>query len=425
MTDHQVALLLLDLALIVALAAVGGFVARRLRQPAVVGEIVAGIAIGPTLFGGVLAQNLFPADIRPFLNTLANVGLALFMFLVGMGIEHTTSRGTRRHTAAVSIGASALPFGLGVALAIWLLGHHEPANRTGFVLFIGVTLSITAFPVLARIVAERNLSRTAVGTIALSAAAICDIAAWTALALVQAITGQNYQAHWQTLLLIPFVAAMFGIVRPVLKRFLTRNQTDGTLSATTVTVIFIGTLSAAAATQLMGLHLVFGAFLFGLIMPRPDGTALRETITRPIEFATRLLLPVYFVITGLNVDLSRLGATGLLDLCLIMALAIVGKCAGAYASARLSGLSSHQSAVLATLMNTRGLTELIALGVGLQIGLLDQQLYGAMVLMAVITTAMAGPLLTYLTHRSIRSGIDAFGNLTPPTTRQPPSARSR
>jgi len=407
MTDHQVAMLLVDLALIIALAGAAGFIARKLGQPAVIGEIVAGIAVGPTLFSGALTRTLFPSDIRPFLSALANLGLALFMFLVGMGIEHTGARGTRRATATVAIGSAALPFGLGAALAVYLAGHHQPTSHTGFVLFIGVTLSITAFPVLARIIAERNLTRTTVGTIALSAAAVCDVVAWTMLAFVQALSAQNFQAHWQTLLLIPFVAVMFGVVRPLLKRLLTGS----TPPAATVTVIFIGTLAAAAATQLMGLHLVFGAFLFGLIMPKTQAGDVRETITRPIEFATKLLLPVYFVITGFNVDLSRLGFTGITDLCLIVVLAILGKCAGAYAGARAGGMPTEQSAVIATLMNTRGLTELIALGIGLQAGLLDQQLYGAMVLMAIITTAMAGPMLTLIARRTRQSGLDAFGEL--------------
>jgi Kef-type K+ transport system membrane component KefB len=407
MTDHQVAMLLVDLALIIALASAAGFLARKLGQPAVIGEIVAGIALGPTLFDGALTRTLFPADIRPSLSTLATIGLALFMFLVGMGIEHTGTRGTRRATATVAIGSAALPFGLGAALALYLAGHHQSTSRTGFVLFIGVTLSITAFPVLARIIAERRLTRTTAGTIALSAAAICDVFAWTMLAFVQALSAQNFQAHWQTLLLIPFIAAMFGIVRPLLKILFAVIPSP----AATVTVIFVGTLATAAATQLMGLHLVFGAFLFGMIMPKTWTSEVRESITSPIDFATRLLLPVYFVITGFNVDLSRLGLTGVFDLCLVVALAVVGKCVGAYAGARAGGMPSERSAVMATLMNARGLTELIALGVGLQAGLLDQQLYGAMVLMAIITTAMTGPALTLIANRARQKGLDAFGEL--------------
>jgi len=400
-------MLLADLALIIALGGAAGFLARKLGQPAVIGEIVAGIAVGPTLFDGALTRALFPADIRPPLSALANLGLALFMFLVGTGIEHTGARGTRRATATVAIGSAALPFGLGTVLAVYLAGHHQPGNRLGFVLFIGVTLSITAFPVLARIIAERQMTRTSVGAIALSAAAVCDVVAWTTLAFVQAISAQNFEAHWQTLLLIPFVAAMFGIVRPLLKNLIGRIASP----AATVTVIFVGTLTTASATQLMGLHLVFGAFLFGMIMPKTWSEEVRVSITRPIEFATKLLLPVYFVITGFNVDLSRLGTAGIVDLCLIVVLAVAGKGIGAYAGARAGGMAAERAAVMATLMNTRGLTELIALGVGLQTGLLDQQLYGAMVLMAIITTAMAGPMLTLIAHRTRQKGLDAFGEL--------------
>lgn len=408
-------MLLVDVALVIALAGAAGFLARKLGQPAVVGEIVAGIAVGPTLFGGVLTRWLFPDDVRPFLSALANIGLALFMFLVGMGIEHAGAAGPRRAVAAVAIGSAALPFGLGAGVACYLAGHHQPVSRTGFVLFVGVTLSITAFPVLARIIAERRLTRTAVGTIALSAAAVCDVVAWTMLAFVQAVSAQDFGAHWQPLLLIPFVAVMFGAVRPLLNRLLA----GATPPAATVTVIFTGVLATAAATQLMGLHLVFGAFLFGLIMPKSATREVRESLTRPLEVATKLLLPVYFVITGFNVDLSRLGLAGVVDLGLVVALAILGKYAGAYAGARAGGLPAERSAVIATLMNTRGLTELIALGIGLQTGLLDQQLYGAMVLMAIITTAMAGPLLALIARRAGRQGLDAFGDLEPVRVRQP------
>lgn len=397
-------MVLLDVALIVALAGAARFLARRLGQPSVIGEIVVGIALGPTLFDGGITSALFPTDVRPFLSALANVGLALFMFMVGMGIEHAGTRGTRRATVSVAIGSAALPFGLGAALAMFLAGHHQSTSHAGFVLFIGVTLSITAFPVLARIIAERRLTGTTVGTIALSAAAVCDVVAWTLLAFVQALTTQDFLTHWRTLLIIPFVAVMFWVVRPLLSRLLDSGTRLGATSA----VVFAGTLMAAAATQLMGLHLVFGAFLFGLIMPKSQAPRVRETIAQPIELVAKLLLPMYFVTAGFNVDLSRLGLTGVVDLCLVVVLAILGKCVGAYAGARVGGLSGTPSAVVATLMNTRGLTELVALGVGLQIGLLDQQLYGVMVLMAVITTSMAGPLLTLIARRADRAGIDAF-----------------
>ncbi|MBB1151740.1 cation:proton antiporter [Amycolatopsis sp. DR6-1] len=404
MSEHQVAFLLLDLSLIIALASAAGFLARKLGQPPVIGEIIAGIALGPTLFDGALTRTLFPADIRPFLHTPANLGLALFMFLVGTGIEHIGSRSTRRATAAVAIGSTALPFGLGAALAVYLAGHHHSTSRTGFILFIGVTLSITAFPVLARIIAERHLTNTAVGAIALSSAAACDAVAWAMLAFVQALSTHNFAAHWQPLLLIPFIAVMFIGVRPLLTRLLASTNP----AAATVTVVFVGTLATAAATQLMGLHLVFGAFLFGMIMPRTLTGRARETITRPIEFAARQLLPVYFVIAGFNVDLSRLGLAGIGDFCMIVTLAVLGKCAGTYAGARAGGLPSERAAVIASLMNTRGLTELVALGIGLQAGLLDQQLYGAMVLMAVATTAMAGPMLSLIACRARQKGLDPY-----------------
>lgn len=404
MVDRQIEILLLDVALIFAVAKAAGFAARRMRQPAVIGEIIAGLAMGPTLLNGIIARTLFPTDIRPFLNALADLGLVLFMFLVGMRVEHAKPRGIGRVAGATAIGATALPFGLGVLLALWLVGHHDTTNRLGFTLFMGLAFSITAFPVLARIIEERDLSSTFIGTTALSCAAVCDVAAWTMLALVQGIASHSYATQWQVVLIAPLVAVMVGVVRPLLRRLFTPM---GTPSALAISVVVVGILLSAAVTQLIGLHFVFGAFLFGLMMPRLPGTVLRDSVAQPVEFAATLLLPMYFVVTGLNVDLSGVGAGGVLDLCLIVAVAVVGKAGGAFGGARAAGLPIRQSAMLASLMNTRGLTELIALGVGLRAGLLDHRLYSAMVVMAVVTTAMCGPLLHLLT-RPGRAEIDVF-----------------
>ncbi|GHG42654.1 MULTISPECIES: cation:proton antiporter [Amycolatopsis] len=398
MTELQVAILLCDVALIVVIARLTGRLARALGQPAVLGEIVAGILAGPTLFHGAIAQTLFPVDIRPQLTGLASVGLVLFMFAVGLEFDHARLRGSGRVAGATALGASVVPFALGSAFALYLVGRH-PGNRLGFVLFLGVALSVTAFPVLARILTDRGMHRTTIGTVALSAAAVCDLAAWTMLAAVQAIVGGGGGTdHWLVLLVVPFAAALFLVVRPVLRWLLTRTGGEAPHLGQ-FAVVLACLLASAAVTQLLGLHFVFGAFLFGLAVPRRGTAKVREDLLHRTQATTALLLPVYFVVAGLNVDLSRIGTSGLLELGAIIVVAVAGKFAGTFAGARTQGVSARQSAILATLMNTRGLTELIALGVGLQIGVLDRELYSLMVVMAVVTTAMSGPLLRWLAGR--------------------------
>ncbi|MFD7658335.1 cation:proton antiporter [Actinosynnema sp. NPDC059797] len=244
------------------------------------------------------------------------------------------------------------------------------------------------------------MNGTRLGTIALSAAAVCDVAAWSAPAPVQAIAGQGGVPHWQVLLVVPYAVLMFVAVRPLLARLLVPGAP---LSPGNFTVVLMGVLASAAATQLIGPHFIFGAFLFGLVMPRSVNGVARGDVLRRTQVGTALFLPVHFVVAGLNVDLSGPGAGGTLDLALIMVTAVVGKMAGTFLGARSQGLSGNDSAVPATLMNTRGLTELIALGVGLQAGLLDQRLYSLMAVMAVVTTAMSGPLLTWLNARARRT----------------------
>ena len=396
MTDRQVALLLADLALILVLAKTVGMIARRLRQPAVIGEIVAGILVGPTLLHGEIAHTLFPLDVRPYLTALADLGLVLFMFVVGIEFDHAKLRGRSRVTAATAIGSSLIPFGLGTLLALYLIADHQTTSKVGFFLFIGTAMSVTAFPVLARILSERGLASTLIGTIAMSAAAFCDIVAWSLLALVQVIVGNDHQPHWLILLLIPYLLIMFLAVRPLLRRVLTTGPGGGVLTPRNFAIVLTGLLVSAAITQFAGLHFIFGAFLFGLVMPRSATETLRVELIRRTEFGTTLLLPVYFVVTGFNVDLSHLGASGGVELVLIILVAIAGKFGGAFLGARTQGLPNRPAATLATLMNTRGLTELVALTVGLQIGVLDKQLYSLMVVMAVVTTTMSGPIINWL-----------------------------
>ncbi|MEV5976631.1 cation:proton antiporter [Streptomyces sp. NPDC052114] len=412
MTSHQVQLLLADVALILFLARALGALAAKLRQPPVVGEILAGILLGPTLFDGVMAETLFPPDVRPLLTALANIGVALFMFAVGLEIDHGTLRGRGRMTAGAAIGSTLVPFGVGLALAYYLMRVHDTDKPVAFTVFIALAVSVTAFPVLARILDDRGLSRTALGAISLATAAVVDIVAWAALAAVQASVGGQGGQHWRVALILPFIALMLTVVRPLLRRFMVPGGKAAALTPGWFSVVLVGALVSGAATEAMGMHYIFGSFLFGLVMPREGAPELRDAINGRVHHITVLLLPIYFVVAGLKVDLSGIGASELAQFAAIMVVAVAGKFGGTYLGARARGLPARPSVALAALMNTRGLTELVILGVGLEAGLLNESLYGLMVTMALVTTAMTGPLLTLVYRKKVevpgeRAGGDA------------------
>ncbi|MCA2216427.1 cation:proton antiporter domain-containing protein [Jidongwangia harbinensis] len=397
MTSHAVGQLLFGLAVIIVLARVLGALARKAGQPPVVGEIIAGILIGPSLFGTLVSDQLFPVDIRPALAGLANVGLVLFMFIVGYELDHTLVRGRQRIAVSVSIGSIVAPLVLGAGLAWWLAGRHGVTDVVPFALFIGAAMAVTAFPVLARIVADRGLIRTEVGGLALASAAVDDVFAWSLLAVVVAVGTADGGLPWPVLGVIPFLIVMFRWVRPVLQRLAAARERAGRLTPDVLAVILAGLLVSSYLTEIMGLHAIFGAFVFGAVMPRAGGEALRHEILERLEqVSVLLLLPVFFVVAGLQVDLSTVDGGALLELTLILLVAIGGKFIGAYAGARLNKVGARQSGALATLMNTRGLTEIVILSVGLQLAIIDRQIFSMMVVMALVTTVMAGPLLALI-----------------------------
>ncbi|MGW4666593.1 cation:proton antiporter domain-containing protein [Streptosporangium sandarakinum] len=396
MSPEQVAALLLGVAVIIIATRLAGTLVARLGQPPVIGEILAGILLGPTLFHGAVTDALFPADIRSHLGVLANIGVMVFMFLVGLELDHALLRGTGRLAVSVSLSSILLPLGLGALLGLYLLESHPNPHRLGFALFVGAAMAVTAFPVLARILTDRGMHRTATGGLALTCAAVDDVLAWSLLAVVVAVTGAD-TGQWHAVLVLPYVALMFWVVRPLLRRLAAAHRRTGHLSPGMLAAVLAGLMLSGCVTEWIGLHFIFGAFLFGVVMPREGADRLREEISERVgQVSTVLLLPIFFVVSGLKVDLSTVGMPGLAELALILLVAVGGKFAGAFTAARLNGLPPHQSATLATLMNTRGLTELVILSAGLQLGLLDTGLYSLMVVMALVTTAMAGPLLQLL-----------------------------
>jgi Kef-type K+ transport system membrane component KefB len=394
-TAAQVSDMLAGLAIIITLARLFGVLFRRLGQPPVVGEILAGVVLGPTFFGAGLAEHLFPAvQVRPALGGLANVGLVLFMFVVGYELDTSLMRSQGRAAVAVSFCSIIVPLGLGTALGFWLAGQQHFARHLPFALFVGVAMSTTAFPVLARILTDRGMQRTRLGNLALSSAAIGDVTAWIMLAIVLVIAKSSAASQWRILLVIPYVLVMFLAVRPLLRWLGDRRNKAGRLTPDILAVILVGLILSGYATQWMGLHYIFGAFLFGVLMPRAEAQQMRHEILERLEqVSVLLLLPVYFVMAGLTVNLSAFGTQSAKDLALILAAAIIGKFAGTYLGGRLQGIRSRQAGALATLMNTRGLTEIVILTVGLQIGLLNVAIYSLMVVMALVTTAMTGPVM--------------------------------
>lgn len=411
--NHDVAeitaFVFIDLAVIMIVARLMGRLAVRVGQPAVMGEIVAGILLGPTLLGalpGNLDEHLFPEDVRPYLQVLAQLGLVLFMFLVGLEVDLSFIRGRERIAVSVSAASIILPFALGALLATLLHSRHDLFTRAdgetrviefaGFALFMGVAMSITAFPVLARILAERSMHKIPTGVLALACAAVDDVLAWALLAVVVAVVAAGSVGGVFAILLwsVVFALVMFLVVKPLLQLLVTRYERFGRLTPEMLAVVLIGILGSAWITEQIGIHFIFGAFIFGVVMPRQGAAKLNhEVIDRLEQVSVLLLLPVFFVVTGLGVDVGAIDLAGLGELGLILLVAIAGKFIGAFAAARANRVPRRQATALGVLMNTRGLTELVILNLGRENEVLDDQMFTLMVIMAVVTTVMTSPLL--------------------------------
>jgi Kef-type K+ transport system membrane component KefB len=404
MSASAVGELLAALVVIITLARLFGALARRLGQPAVVGEILVGVVLGPTFFGVGLASHLFPVGgtnplmaVRPALSGIGDLGLVLFMFIVGYEIDRKLVLSSGRTTVTVAVGSIIAPLALGIGLGFWLAGQQGVSQHVSFALFMGVATAITAFPVLARILAERNMQRTRIGSLALAAASINDVLAWILLATVVIVAKSAQSGDWRLFLLPVYVAVMALVVRPLVNYLGRLRLAAGRLTPDVLAVIVVGMIGSAYLTEWMGLNFIFGAFIFGFLMPREGAEQLRVEILERLEhIAILVLLPVYFVLAGVAVNLSHFDGRDALDLALILAVAILGKFGGAYVSARLSAMPSREAGALATLMNTRGLTEIVILATGLELGIINVRIYSLMVVMALVTTAMAGPVLNVI-----------------------------
>lgn len=399
----------LAIAVIVLVARVTGLLFRRLHQPLVIGEIVGGIILGPTVLGAIdggAPTALFPANIHPALNLLGELGLVAYMFMVGLRLNFDIVRSNGRMVSRISTGAILLPAALALPLAALLYtNHHRVAGHTvdrlAFFLFVATALSITAFPVLVRILEDWRMQGTELGTIATACAAIQDVLGWIMLAIVLAIVSAHggagsvarigAEAIGCTVGIL-ILARVAGMLEPADPERETEFSTSPVLPA-----IFACVLLCAGATQAIGLHAIFGAFVFGAALRRRISAPTAELLTSKLSPVTvGVLLPVYFIGAGLQVNLRGIGAGGAGEIVLILFAACAGKLIGGYAGSRLSGLTPRQSAVMGSLMNTRGLIELVVLQVALSAGVLDNRLYSEIVFMAVCTTMMTPVLLELL-----------------------------
>jgi len=397
-------LLIVQIATILIVARIVGWLFRRIHQPRVIGEMVAGVLLGPSLLGWAapeISASLFPPDSLGYLSALSQVGLLLFMFLVGLELDLKLLRELGRAAIITSQVSIIAPFALGLLLAFFLYPRlSDPSvHFTGFALFMGAAMSITAFPVLARILAERDLLRTRVGALAITCAAINDVTAWCILAGIIVIVRSSDMSLslWLILAgLAAFILLMLFVVRRLLQRFATLYERRGHLTYDSLAVILLVVLASGWITESLGVHALFGAFLAGIVMPRHHELS-KEIWQRCEALIVVLLLPLYFAFTGLRSSFLLItGAEMWFYSALIIALAVTGKLGGSMIAARFNGMSWRESAAVGVLMNTRGLVELIILNIGLDLGVLSPALFSAMVLMALVTTLMTSPVLSWI-----------------------------
>jgi Kef-type K+ transport system membrane component KefB len=370
-------------------------------QPRVIGEIVAGIALGPSLLGHIWPQAMhfvLPADVAPFLGIIAQIGIILYMFLVGLELNAGLIRSRAHATIAISHTSILVPFLLGATLALWLYPPLASGNVpfTSFALFMGVAMSITAFPVLARILTDRRMENTELGVVALSCAAIDDVTAWCLLAFVVGVAQAEVGGAVQTALLaLGYIAIMFTVVRPLAVRYL-GNGVDHPPRRMAVWVL-VALLFSALTAEWIGIHAIFGAFLLGAIIPH-DSDVARDFTEKLEDIVKILLLPAFFAYTGMRTQIGLVaGWQAWLFCAVIILVATLGKFGGTLAAARLTGLGWRTSAALGILMNTRGLMELIVLNIGLELGVISPKLFAMMVIMALVTTIATTPILHALT----------------------------
>ncbi len=400
--QHPLSIFILQMFSIIFIARLLGWLFGKIGQPSVIGEISAGIVLGPSLMGLLFpgfSTFLFPASSLPNLQFLSQIGLILFMFIIGMELDVSELK-HNAHTAVIVSHASIIcPYLLGVGLAYFLYPGYAPnVPFSAFALFMGIAMSITAFPVLARILQERGITHSALGTTVITCAAVDDVTGWCLLAVVIAVikAGAITGAFITLLLSVGYVLLMFYGVKPLLKHLAKRYFNCETINKSVLPFIFLMLLLSAYMTEIIGIHALFGAFVAGIIIP--PNFEFRKVLVQKIEdISLVLLLPLFFAFSGLRTQIGLLNTKNLWGICLIIfVVAVTGKLAGSAIAARFVGHSWKESLTIGVLMNTRGLVELVILNIGYDLGVLSPELFTMMVLMALATTFMTGPALNMI-----------------------------
>ncbi|GBF81844.1 cation:proton antiporter [Aphanothece sacrum] len=416
---HIVVLVLVQILVVIILSRIMGLGCRAIKQPLVIGEIVAGIMLGPSLLGLIapdLMTTLFPAETLPVLNVLSQIGLIFFMFLIGLELNPSYLKGQLDTAILTSHVSILVPFSLGSLLALLLypLVSNDGVSFTAFALFLGSAMSITAFPVLARIITENNLQKSRLGTLALTCAAVDDVTAWCLLAVaITVIRTNSFIGAIPTIIeSIIYIIFMLTAVRWLLEKLAIHYQRTRKLTQLVLACIYIGVVISALITEFIGIHLIFGAFLLGAAMPK-DPDLVREIAEKTEDFILIFLLPIFFAYSGLRTQIGLLNRPELWLLCAaVVTVAISGKYIGTYFAARFCGVNKREASALGWLMNTRGLTELIVLNIGLSFGVISPLLFTMLVIMALVTTFMTSPLLEW-TFPKEKIRLDALAEETP------------
>lgn len=401
--QHSLSILILQILVIIIFSRILAWVMSLIGQPTVIGEIIAGIMLGPSLLGMFfpeVSSFLFPLNSLSNLEFLSQIGLILFMFIIGMELDVTIIQKRAKAAIFISNASIMVPYIMGVGLAYFIYERFAPqgAGFISFSLFMGIAMSITAFPVLARIVQERGITRTPLGMIVITSAAINDITAWGILAIVVAISNATaLTGAFITIgLSVIYIAVMVLVIRPLLEKIATKYTVRETISKTVVAAVFGVILLSAYITEVIGIHALFGAFMAGVIMP--SNVRFKSIMSEKLEDVSLvLLLPLFFVYTGLRTEIGLLNDPSLWAIALlIVAVAVTGKFLGSAIASRIVGQTWKDSFLIGALMNTRGLIELVALNIGYDIGILSPEIFTILVLMALVTTFMTGPAMSFI-----------------------------
>lgn len=414
---HPLAILLFQIITIIVVARFFGWVFRKIGQPSVIGEIIAGIVLGPSLLGMYFPEfsiTLFPKESLGNLQFLSQIGLILFMYVIGMELDLKILKNRANDAVVISHVSIIFPFTLGIGLSFFVYNQFAPPgiNFLSFALFMGIAMSITAFPVLARIVQERGIHKTRLGAIVITCAAADDITAWCILAAVIAIVkaGSFVSALYIIMLAFAYVVTMLFIVKPFLKHIGKLYGTKDNLSKPVVAIFFLTLIVSSYCTEIIGIHALFGAFMTGVIMP--DIAKFRTIFIEKVEdVSVILLLPLFFVFTGLRTQIGLINDPYLLKITgFIILVAVVGKFVGSALAAKFVGQNWRDSLTIGALMNTRGLMELVVLNIGLDLGVISTEVFTMMVIMALVTTFMTGPALDLINYIFKTKDFTEFAN---------------